>query len=330
MKGFAVQILSSENNKLDRICEDILAKNYDAYFWDGDFFREDSFTRVIRDIFLVELPKGKSVTAFKSMDKASFVTAVDYIEIELDKTKFFSFGHANAQLPNFASIAVIPLSIPTANVDTLFYAKLGQLALNAVLAQSPASIDIWCIGGGSVVSAEFLALKARDPASTAHITCYINDIKRVNSAGNLEGTLVRPFGVCSVSELFFVQAYPEAVDGRLSGKTPTAVLSEVESRSCTGEFSCESMNINVRQTWPPVEPAGLQVLAPDYEPVSASGASGTPLGYTKTLTMKPDSMLVSAQDLGRGDATPINGVTAVMSNTFVTSSDDPDQLICGK
>ena len=136
VKGFAVQILSSENNKLDRICEDILAKNYDAYFWDGDFFREDSFTRVIRDIFLVELPKGKSVTAFKSMDKASFVTAVDYVEIELDKTVFFSFGHADAQLPNFASIAVIPLSIPTANVGTLFYAKLGQLALDAVLAQS--------------------------------------------------------------------------------------------------------------------------------------------------------------------------------------------------
>ena len=70
----------------------------------------------------------------------------------------------------------------------------------------------------------------------------------MNSAGNLEGTLVRPFGVCSVSELFFAQAqqaYPEAVDGRLSGKPPTAVDGRLSGNPPTAVL-CEVLLVGAR------------------------------------------------------------------------------------
>ena len=45
LKGFAYGI--QDGVQLDAIAGEIINANYDEFFWDGDLFRPDSFTRVV-------------------------------------------------------------------------------------------------------------------------------------------------------------------------------------------------------------------------------------------------------------------------------------------
>eukprot|EP00047_Mylnosiga_fluctuans_P016360 m.54059 g.54059 ORF g.54059 m.54059 type:complete len:213 (+) comp6554_c0_seq1:2-640(+) len=181
IKGYAKGI--RDRGALDRIARQIHLGSYSEVFWDGDYFREDSFTLAVREVLVAALAAGRPATLFKHRAEGDSVLEPGFSCFDAAyNTTEFSFAHPAAGLHTWRALQVQLFDI--ANPEA--YSELGVRGMDHVLAQGFDTVDVVCIGGGTVVCEEMVHLKARGLVHKVRVHVY--DVPRITPKGVEEHT----------------------------------------------------------------------------------------------------------------------------------------------